>query len=409
MRNRLVRSTLGIALVSVFALGLPLLLLARHQVWSTAHERLREQASTVASGLEDRLDAGEPVDPQPFARENPGRELLVEPRVGQPISAGPALTGRVLSASVVVSGSTVTVRAAREPTAEKARTATLLVIGLSSLAVAGAFGLALTQSRRLARPLADLASRADALGRGEFADKAMVTGVPEVDAIAAVLDRSGRQIGALLDVQREFAGDAAHQLRTPLTGIALRLEEITRIGDDASREEAEDALAQVERLDSVISALLARTRGEQVAPVALDLSELVTSEALSWQRVYAEQGRHIAVEAPAAVLVRARRDHVCGVLSCLLDNALEHGGGEVIVVVSEAGHLVRLSVQDHGTGVPVELADRVFDRSVSGARGTGIGLALARSLALADGGDLELEPDVRSRFVLTLPGAGAPA
>src|SRR5581483_4009495 len=104
----------------------------------------------------------------------------------------------------------------------------------------------------------------------------------------------------------------------------------------------------------------------------------------------------------------ARREHVLGVLASLLDNAVEHGAGDVHVTVARAAERACLTVRDDGSGVPADLVPRIFDRQVSGRRGTGIGLALARSLAAAESGTLGLTPGCPAEFVLSLPAQAAP-
>lgn len=406
MRNRLLRSTLAIALVAVVTLGVPLLLLARHQVWMSSRATLRQEAASVAAGLEDQLDTGRAVDARRYAKAIPHRRIVVVTSTGSRSTAGPALTGPLLAASVTVAGNTITVQAERGPTATRSREVTLLVVGLALLAVATAVALALRQARRLTRPLSELLGKAEALGHGQLSPSAVESGIPEIDGISRVLERSAQQLGTVIELQRNFASDAAHQLRTPLTGIGLRLDELSRIGDAAVREEAEDALAQVERLDRVISALLARARGDAADPTPVDLTALVEHEAVVWSRALTEQGRELQIAMDPEMVVRARRDHLAGVLSCLLDNALQHGGGTVRLTGRRNGSAVEIAVVDEGSGVPVELAAHIFERRVSGSTGTGIGLALARSLAAAEDGALTLIGS--NRFVLTLPLQPAP-
>lgn len=403
MRHRLLRSTLAIALVAVVALGVPLLLLAHRQVWTSARATLRQQAASVAAGLEDQLDSGRPVGLQHYAHVLPDRRILVTSPTGQESSAGAALRGSVLRASVKVSGSTVTVEAERAPTATRAREVALLVTGVALLAVATAVALAVQQARRLTAPLSELAQRADALGRGVFRPTPVVSGIPEIDSISRVLERSARQIGTMIELQRNFASDAAHQLRTPLTGIGLRLDELTRIGDHAVRQEAEDALAQVERLDRVITALLDRARGDAAEPTRIDLAELIEQESSVWAEALLQQHRALDLQLSPRAYVLARREHLAGVLSCLLDNALQHGAGRVRIALHPSGDQLHVDVTDEGPGVPSDLASQVFERRVSGGPGTGIGLALARSLAGAEGGELELVHGSGSRFRLALP------
>ncbi len=404
MRRRLLTSTLAIALACVVVLGVPLALLARDQVWTSARDRLREQATGVAAGLEDRLDADRPIDVRRYLTALPDRRIVVHPTHGATISAGPSWDGPVFRATVVVGGNRITVEAPSRPVTERARRVSLVVVGLAGLAAVAAVGLALWQTRRLARPVADLVRRADALGRGQFAASVLTSGVPEIDRISEVLERSARQVGALVTLQREFASDAAHQLRTPLTSVGLHLEEITTIGDPAVRDEASAALAQVERLEGVITALLARARGNALEPEFLDLAELVADSATSWQRVLARQDRRLILDLAGPVAVLARRDHLHSVLASLLDNAVSHGRGTVTVTVRAAGDQARLAVHDEGPGVPEHLAAPIFTRRVSGSLGTGIGLALARALATAESGTLELHPDRPAEFTLTLPG-----
>jgi signal transduction histidine kinase len=396
---------LGIALVFVVMLGLPLALLARHQVWTSARDRIRDQAAAVATGIEDQLDAGHPLDLQHFRSLMPDRRIIVNPPHGPTAVVGVHLTGKLLQATVVASDARVSVQAAQGPTITRAREVTLVVVGLSLLAAIVAILLALWLARRLGRPIAQLVARADALGHGAFTAAPLASGVPEIDHVSEVLERSARRVGTYVELQRQFASDAAHQLRTPLTSIGLHLDEISTVGGDDVRTEADDALAQVERLNGVITSLLARARGDAEDPVAVDLGELAVEGSAPWQRVLATHDRRLVVDASRDVRVVARRTHLLSVMTSLLDNAAAHGRGDVTISVRRNGNSAELRVRDEGVGVPPELAPTIFDRRVSGNRGTGIGLALAHSLAAAESGTLELDPDSPSEFALTLPAA----
>ena len=404
MRRRLLVSTFAIALVCVAILGTPLAILARHEVWTSANDRVRDEASTVGTGLEDRLDAGQTVDLTRYLKLLPGRRIIVRSPHRAAVQAGPALH-HPIGATVVISDAAITVESPRGPTVTRAREVTWLVVGLGMLAVGAAVALALWQARRLARPLADLATRADQLGRGEFAAEPLRSGVPEIDRVSGELERSARQIGSFIDLQQQFASDAAHQLRTPLTSIGLHLDEIGQIGSAEIRQESEDALAQVERLNAVISSLLARARGDSAEAEDLDLAELLTLGATPWQRVLAQHARQLHVQVQGGITVRARREHVLGVLTSLLDNAYVHGAGDVHLTAGAAEGFALVAVRDGGPGVPESLRQRVFDRQTSGASGTGIGLALARSLAAAEFGSLALSPEHPAEFIFTLPTA----
>jgi signal transduction histidine kinase len=403
VRRRLLAAMLGIAIACVLVLGVPLALLARHQVWTSARDRIREQAAAVATGIEDQLDANRTVDLQHFKSLMPDRRIVVRPPDGAVVVAGVHIDGPRLQATVIASDSTVTVQAAQGPTVTRARQVTLIVVGLSLLAAVMAIGLALWLARRVGRPIAELVERADALGHGTFMATPMASGVPEVDHVSEVLERSARRVGTVMDLQREFASDAAHQLRTPLTSIGLHLEELSRIGNDDARTEADDALAQVERLDTVITSLLARARGDSEEPALVDLGKLVSDGSVPWQRVLARRDRKLVLDAQPRVRVLARRAHLHSVMASLLDNAVTHGAGDVVVTVTRVGATAELRVRDGGTGVPPELAAHIFDRRVSGSRGTGIGLALAHALAAAESGSLELSGQSPAEFTLSVP------
>ncbi|MBV9487558.1 MAG: HAMP domain-containing protein [Frankiaceae bacterium] len=405
MRNRLIRSTLLVVVLAVLTLGIPLLVLARHQVWASANERLKQQATTLASEFEDSLSAGRRADLSNVAGQLPDERVIVRDAGGGLQSAGAKLAGKVRRQSVHVGSATVTVEVEAGPTIARARRVTLEVIGLALIAAIVAVALAVRQARNLAAPLAGLAEHADALGSGDFAPSSQVSGIPEIDAIAHELDRSAQRIGELVAVQQQFASDAAHQLRTPLTGIGLRLEEIIQVGDAASRAEAEAALAQVERLDGVVTALLARARGDAQDPVLFEIADLVRDETAVWGRVLRQHKRNLRLHLDAGAVVHARRDHVRQVLSALLDNALSHGRGDVTVTVQRTGETVTTTVADEGAGVSDGLQERVFERSVSGKHGTGIGLALARALAEGEGGTLRISPQAPAALVLTLRAA----
>ncbi|MGE5759041.1 MAG: sensor histidine kinase, partial [Gemmatimonadota bacterium] len=384
MRRRLVGTMLAIAMVCVVMLGVPLAVLARREVWTSARDRLREQTAGVAIGLENRLEAHQPINLHRYLALMPGRRIVVGPAGGPWLVAGPRLSGSVLHATVAAADDTITVQASEHEAFARAREVTLVVAALAALAMLAAVGLAVWQARRLGQPIAGLVARADALGQGKFAAAPLNSGVPEIDRISQVLERSARKIGALVQLQREFAADAAHQLRTPLTSIGLHLDEISSIGDEPVQAEAEQALARVDRLNAVITALLARARGDTIEPTIVDLTEVVTDASDAWERILAHQGRRLVVDVAGGATVFARRDHLHGVLTSLLDNAVSHGEGTVTVSVDRDGASVQLRVRDEGPGVPAEIEAHIFERRVSGNRGTGIGLALAHALTAAE-------------------------
>jgi signal transduction histidine kinase len=136
----------------------------------------------------------------------------------------------------------------------------------------------------------------------------------------------------------------------------------------------------------------------------VDLSALIADGCAPYARLLRRAGRRLHTDIEPGIPARVRSDHVLATLGCLLDNALVHGAGTVSVSTHQHDLGVDVVVSDEGRGVPAHLRDGIFERLVSGARSSGIGLGLARALTTAEGGALRLQAP--AAFVLTLPLAG---
>jgi signal transduction histidine kinase len=276
-------------------------------------------------------------------------------------------------------------------------------LGALVLVVVAAVGRA--RARRVARPLQSLAVAAEALGHGDFSVRAVQAGVLEIDAVSDNLERTARRLGGMLERERSFSADASHQMRTPLTAVRIGLESALITPDADLRAAAEEALVGLDRLEQTVLDLLALARDTSGPRQRTDVSSLVDAVARHWARTLAGQGRNLRVdlepELPAAAVSQPA---LRTVLDVLLDNALTHGVGRVSLVVRATEETVLVQVGDEGPGVTADPV-RIFARRSSQARGTGIGLALARSLVEADGGRLELTRATPAVFALVLPAA----
>jgi len=279
-----------------------------------------------------------------------------------------------------------------------------IVVVLAMLAVLAGVLVASLQARRFAEPMTALADRAERLGAGESRFQPLVTGIREVDRVAEVLARSAQQMTRSLASERDFASDASHQLRTPLTALLMRLEEISATDDlGVVQEEATIAIAQVERLTTVVDELLLRTRrGHDATPPTVSLDSVIASLQREWQPAFEQARRSVRVHGQRGLSVRATPVALSQVLSTLLENSLAHGRGTVDVEARRSGPSVVVEVSDQGDGVPSTIAPHIFERSVSTAQSTGLGLALARDLAEANGGRLELIQTQPAIFALFL-------
>ena len=282
-----------------------------------------------------------------------------------------------------------------------------IIAVLSVIAVLAGVFVASLQAHKFAEPMTQLAERAERLGAGENRFQPLVTGIGEVDRVSQVLARSAHQMTRSLAAERDFASDASHQLRTPLTALLMRLEEISVTDDlEVVQEEAGIAIAQVERLTKVVDDLLSRTRqGHDAPPPSVSLDSVIAALQREWQPAFEQARRSVRVHGQRGLSVRAAPVALSQVLSTLLENSLAHGRGTVDVQARRSGPSVVVEVSDQGEGVASTIAPHIFERSVSTAKSTGLGLALARDLAEANGGRLELIQAQPAIFALFLSEA----
>ncbi len=273
-------------------------------------------------------------------------------------------------------------------------------IGLTVFAALAGFWLA----RRLAAPFRELADAATTLGSGNLeAVHISHYTVPEAEDIGAALRSSADQLSTLLRREREFAVNASHQLRTPITALRLELEDLTHWPEThpAVAAELELSLAELDRLSEAITEFLGMARGTRHAEKRdLDLAALVAEVGERWAPRLAERGRDVVVSAPVPVPARVVPGSVMQVLDVLIENACEHGAGDVTLTAGEDERYVVVSVGDEG---PLAFGREVFRRGESGDGGTGVGLALATEIAQALDGRLDLGPGPHTSFVLRMP------
>jgi signal transduction histidine kinase len=395
MRRRLLFSTVAVAVTAVLLLGLPLAVVLSRLEVNEAGQQLERDAALVAKGMQYREQAHKPTDPQEIAKTLPDLYVIIKRPGAATIAVGPKpAAGNTIESRAVTGNFEVTVEADGSVTGTRLAKALAQIGALGLLAIGVAVGLAFIQARKLSMPLVELAEAAERIGSGDGRRVGHRYGVRELDQVAEGLDRSVRRVAELLAAEREFAMDASHQLRTPLTALSMRLEEMIAAADDPEvvREEGAAALAQTERLANVVNQLLGRTTPNESSMAELtSVEDIIAQQVAEWEPAFRRADRKLEVTGTKGLYALATPGSLAQVIATLVDNALTHGEGTVAIRTWQTPKSVVVEIRDEGRGVPAELAPRIFERNVSGRPGgTGLGLALAREMAAADGGHVIL-------------------
>jgi signal transduction histidine kinase len=291
---------------------------------------------------------------------------------------------------------------------------TLVAIGGFALLVGLVIAWFLASS--LSRPLRNLAGTAKRVEEGDLDARADVTGPAEHQEVAVAFNDMTERLGTVLSAQREFVANASHQLRTPLTGLRLRLE-AARSGGDVDAELAA-AEVEVDRLARLLSALLtlAREGGERAQPAPVSLAAAARQAHERWE-LQAEQADHrLALAGNGEVVVDASDEDVAIVLDNLIENALRYSPGRTTIELDwgTGNGEGWIAVLDEGPGLSAGEEAALFERFARGSAGgtgpggTGLGLAIVQTLARRWQGRAAISnrPEGGMRAELRLPRHG---
>jgi signal transduction histidine kinase len=273
-------------------------------------------------------------------------------------------------------------------------------IGLiATVLVLTAIGVAWFLASSLVRPVRRLEAAAKRLGGGDLGARAELDGPPEVTTLARSFNQMADALAANLASQRDFVANASHQLRTPLTGLRLRLEAIGSQGGVAATQ-AEKAEREVDRLSALVDDLLELARAVSIettgAPVDLEHSAEQAVE--RWRQPAGEAGKQLRLETETIPPVWADQTDVAHIIDNLIENAIRYcpPGTDIEVAVKGGDGRPVLVIADSGPGIDREDAGRIFERFYrgttgrEGGSGTGLGLAIVAELARRWGGDVRL-------------------
>lgn len=423
MTRRVLGTAVAVCLIGVVTLFVPAALTVRSRERLLDVVELKDQAITAARAL-----AADPTGvatlPHLGERDDRDHTYAVYDAAGQrtagtgpPVADRPVAAAlRGVDASATIDGEIVVsvplgppeavsgaLRVAEPEQESISRTRATLarLAGAAAVAVALSIAAGWLLVSRLLRPVRGLRDAAHRLGDGDFTVTMEASGIPELDAVGRDLAAAGHRIGRLVERERAFSADASHQLRTPIAALRVAFEtELLAPRPDPTLV-LEEGLAALDRFEATVNGLLALARDTPTDRGPLHLDSLAGRVAGRWQRMLQRAGRELHTELTPAAAVRASAAAVEHILDVLLDNALRHGVGTVTLTVDPTPGGVALVITDRGPGIldPGTL----FERRAPGTTGTGIGLALARTLAEAEGGRLRLRSAHPPTFELLFP------
>jgi len=298
---------------------------------------------------------------------------------------------------------------------------TLITIGLTGFALS--FATALIVTSLGLRPLRRVAAAADRVASGDLAARAeLPSGSDEIGRVGRSFDRMTERLEAAFSAQRQFAADASHELRSPLTVLGGYVD-VLKSGALDSPETASRILGsmrrEIDRLSRLAADLLLLTQleagGGRLTPITLDGAELLDDLAEAARVMSGDHAVEVVREPPLTVL--ADRDRLTQALLNLVDNAVRHArpGGVVRLSGRRDGASVVLDVFDEGEPIRPEHLPRLFDRFYRADHGrepgrhAGLGLAIVKAIVEASGGTISASSSGDgTRFTIRLPSV-APA
>lgn len=414
MSRRILTAMLLVAAVAVAGFGIPLAVSVRARNYDDALLTLSNEAATAAVAVPGSFqrDNDIPELPDPSANidvalyDTDGRRVLGEgPEIADSHVTAVLQTGTAqqsrddLVVAVPISDEEAVVGAIRTSIDDGTVTARTLrawaaMAGLATLVLAGAGVLAASRSRSLALPLRELHQDAEVIGAGGEVPTRPSSGISEIDSVHDALAQAATRLNSAMARERELSADLAHQMRTPLASLRLRLE-TEQLSPSQPAELLEGALQDVDRLEQTIDDVLTLARDSQQPRQPHPLATLLREAVNYWEPRLRTSGRALDIDIePSLPWVQASPQAIRQILDVLVDNAFAHGEGAIGIAATRLGPGAVIAVSDHGTTV-VDPAV-IFRRRNPDAAGEGIGLAIARRIAEAE--DL--------RLVVADPGPG---
>ncbi|MFV5998087.1 histidine kinase dimerization/phospho-acceptor domain-containing protein [Streptomyces sp. NPDC056231] len=425
MRQRVVRMALVAALVALVLLAVPLALVIRASFFADERGELERDAMAAVIHVSPDFAAGDPVELPPGQSE--GRlgvyDTALRLRAGTGPSTADTATRRALAGAMVQQSARSELVAA-VPVSHNERvigvvraaistrsvwnrilTAWAALLAAALVALGAAILVARRQARALTAPLESLSRASLAIADGDLSARAATCGINEIDHVADTHNAMVQRLAQLLHHEKNFTANASHQLRTPLTGLQLGLEQALTTPATNLRAAIEDALEHARHLNDTIDEVLQLAQAETATfsrTTFQPVGELLERAERRWHGPLAQDGRRIRFTLdPAATSLPVPGRTTEQILEILLNNAHRHGRGTVTVTLRDMGAALAVDVTDEGNLALHPKA--LFERGTTTGPGEGIGLALAKDLADTAGARLSLTHTAPTTFTLLLP------
>ncbi len=424
MRRRITLVAAGTALLAVLLLAIPLGIFVGHGYVNDERLELQRAAATAAASLRGdrpaagslRIDRGEItagiydraghlLDGAGPARAAP----LVMAALGGTEATGTLGAGIAVAAPVSDGDQVVAVVLLQSDLSSahhRSVLAWLVIAGIGLGAVLVSAGGALLVAKRLSAPVEQLRAGAHRIGAGDIDARVPLSGVPEFDTLAVTLNDTAARIRSMIGRERSLSAEVSHQLRTPLSGLRLELEAIADA--DQPHDHIESALNAVDRLDTIITDIIALARDLPVREVA-HVPDLITAAEQRWRGPLAAATRplRVALDPGVSLDISISARAATQILDILIDNARRHGRGAVTIRARPLGGVVAIDVSDEGPALA--RAGHELFRARDGSRAGGIGLPFARKLAEAENSRLTLSQHDPPTFTLLTAALGSAA
>jgi len=278
--------------------------------------------------------------------------------------------------------------------------------------------IAFLVARSVYRPVQRVTEAAGMIAQGNYDQEIPVEGPAEVRELASGFNNMAREVKMSQKRLRDFVADVSHQLRNPLTsirGFAQAMLDGTASDEDTRLRAAQviedESKRMIRQVDELLELSRMKSGQTRLTKEPVEIRELIEH---CWSIISGqaeEKGVQLKMEMGPVVPVMGDTDRLEQVFTNLLDNALKHSppGGEINIGGHQlTGKTVEVTVADSGPGIPAEQLPYVFDRFYQAGEvrtGVGLGLAIAREIVLAHGGEIRVTstPGEGAEFIVTLP------